>query len=94
MLPRFRYRAVMADGTVENEMCPVLVARCPDPASVRPDPAEVGEVEWRAWSDVRRAVLDGTFEVSPWCAEQVAALPEDLWSVAADPELLPAATRL
>ncbi len=39
VLPAFRYRAVMADGTVENEMCPVFVATTTD--AVRADPDEV-----------------------------------------------------
>ena len=43
VLPGFRYRAVMDDGTVENEMCPVYVATTSDP--VVPDPDEV--VEWK-----------------------------------------------
>jgi isopentenyl-diphosphate Delta-isomerase len=75
MLPTFRYRAVMPDGVVENEMCPVFVARTAD--AVRPDPDEVDSFEWVDWTDFRATVLDGTRDVSPWCVSQVQALPSD-----------------
>lgn len=92
VLPAFRYRAVMPDGTVENEMCPVLVATTTDPP--RADPTEVDEAEWTPWEEFRRSVLDGTREVSPWCREQVAALPAQPWTApAADPGSLPPALR-
>ncbi len=92
VLPAFRYRAVMPDGTVENEMCPVLVAGTTD--TVAPDPAEVADATWVPWVDFRRSVLEGSREVSPWCVEQVAALPEDLaGAAAADPASLPPALR-
>ncbi len=63
ILPAFRYRAVMDDGTAENEMCPVFRATYRGP--VRPDPDEVDSYEWVDWSDVSRPV-------SPWCELQVA----------------------
>ena len=66
ILPAFRYRAVMDDGTAENEMCPVFRAMYRGP--VRPDPAEVDSYEWTAWSDVLSR------PVSPWCELQVAEL--------------------
>lgn len=78
VLPEFRYRAQMDDGTVENELCPVYAALCPDPDSLSPDPDEVAEHVWVDWSDFRQAVLDGRSEVSPWCREQVAAMPARL----------------
>ena len=93
VLPAFRYRAVMGDGVVENEMCPVYVAVTDD----RPDPhpAEVDAVDWVEWVPFRAGVLDGTREISPWCAEQVAALPADpRAAVPADEALLPAAARV
>ena len=74
MLPTFRYRAVMPDGVVENEMCPVFVARTAD--AVRADPDEVDSFEWVDWADFRATVLDGTRDVSPWCVTQVQLLPE------------------
>ena len=73
-LPQFRYRAVMPDGTVENEICPVYLARTADP--VRPEPAEVDDFTWVPWAEFRASVLDGSREVSPWCVEQVRLLPD------------------
>ena len=77
VLPDFRYRAVMDDGTVENEICPVYVATCQDPASIAPDPDEVADHAWEEWATFREAVLDGRRAVSPWCLEQVQAMPAD-----------------
>ncbi len=94
LLPGFRYRAVAADGTVENELCPVFVARCPDPEDLHPDPAEVDDVAWVPWPELRDDVLTGRRDVSLWCAEQVAALPADLAGApAADDASLPPAAR-
>ena len=99
VLPAFRYQAVMADGTRENEMCPVYVARTD--ATPHPDPDEVGGVAWEEWSAFSAAVLAGEREVSPWCRQQVAELVAVLgpsWDgttppVAADPAALPPASR-
>ncbi|CAA9383742.1 MAG: Isopentenyl-diphosphate Delta-isomerase [uncultured Nocardioides sp.] len=93
LLPQFRYRAEM-NGTVENEMCPVFVARTTDP--VRVDPAEVAETTWEPWEEFRRGVLDGSRTVSHWCREQVEQLPADPLSAppAASADLPPAARDL
>ncbi|QIG45475.1 isopentenyl-diphosphate Delta-isomerase [Nocardioides anomalus] len=92
VLPGFRYRAVMDNGTVENELCPVFVATTPD--AVAPDPDEVEDVAWVDWPAFRDEVLAGTRDVSPWCVQQVEALPADPRSApAADPALLPPAAR-
>jgi isopentenyl-diphosphate delta-isomerase len=77
VLPDFRYRAVMEDGTVENEICPVYVATCPTPEAVAPDPDEVADHVWEDWPTFRSDVLAGRRAVSPWCLEQVRAMPAD-----------------
>ena len=56
---------------------PVYVATCPDPRALSPDPDEVDSVEWVDWRDFRADVLAGRREVSPWCLEQIAAIPDD-----------------
>ncbi|CAN5179220.1 isopentenyl-diphosphate Delta-isomerase [soil metagenome] len=90
LLPSFRYRAVMPDGTAENEMCPVFVATTRD--SVFADPAEVDDATWLPWHDFRNSVLDGSRKVSSWCVEQVRELPADpVGSPAADAYSLPPA---
>jgi isopentenyl-diphosphate delta-isomerase len=79
VLPRYRYRAVMDNGTVENEMCPVFVARTGDQPDV--DPAEVEATSWVPWPDFSAGVLDASRDVSPWCRDQV----RELASLGADP---------
>jgi len=92
VLPAFRYRAVMPDGVVENEMCPVFVATTR--GAVAADPEEVASFEWVDWEAFRASVLDGSRQVSPWCVEQVRALPSDPVSASAEPvSALPPAAR-
>jgi len=92
LLPAFRYRAVMPNGVVENEMCPVLVARTADEPAA--DPEEVDDLTWVEWAAFRREVLDGVREISPWCRDQVAQLPEDPTAAPArPPSSLPPAAR-
>nr|WP_232235224.1 MULTISPECIES: isopentenyl-diphosphate Delta-isomerase [Frankia] len=70
-LPDFAYRATAADGLVENEVCPVYVARAlgdPDP-----DPAEVVEWRWVEWDDYRRVAAAAPWALSPWSVDQMAA---------------------
>lgn len=95
VLPRFRYRAVMADGTVENEMCPVF--RAATDAEPNPTPEEVGATEWVDWGSFSEGVLADRREVSPWCAWQVRELsalgPEPLGWPTVHGDQMPAAAR-
>ena len=92
LLPAFRYRAVMPDGVVENEMCPVFVARTDN--EVDADPAEVDSFEWVDWAAFRASVLAGERPVSPWCVDQVLLLPADpVAAVEAPADGLPPAAR-
>jgi isopentenyl-diphosphate delta-isomerase len=94
LLPRFRYRAVMDSGVVENELCPVFRAVASGTPSL--DPAEVDSVEWVDWAPFAHAVRTGQRDISPWCRLQVDELtalgPDPLaWPVADHAELPPAA---
>jgi len=72
VLPDFRYRAVAADGVVENEICPVYVAELVgDPV---PDPTEVMEWAWVRPERFADAVAATPFAFSPWSVVQVAQL--------------------
>ncbi|MEV7605842.1 isopentenyl-diphosphate Delta-isomerase [Paenarthrobacter sp. NPDC089322] len=73
-LPGFRYRAVDPSGIVENEICPVYVARMS--GSVNPNPLEVADYVW-----VTPALLEVSLErtpdvFSPWLAMQFPQLLE------------------
>jgi len=69
VLPEFRYRAVDASGVVENEICPVYVARVV--GDVAPNPAEVAEHVWAPATSVRAAVEATGWAFSPWMVRQL-----------------------
>ncbi len=96
VLPRFRYRA-QGGHVVENELCPVFVARAAGPETSA-DPEEVDDLAWVPWHEFSADVLAGRRPVSPWCVDQVPQLvglgPDPLAWPAADPADLPAAAVL
>jgi isopentenyl-diphosphate delta-isomerase len=70
VLPDFRYRAVDASGVVENEVCPVFVAKAVgEPAPIA---AEVCELQWVNPTALANAVADTPFVFSPWLVDQMA----------------------
>jgi isopentenyl-diphosphate delta-isomerase len=72
ILPGFRYRATAADGTVENERCPVVRALTSAGGTVRRDPDEVEDAQWWTWERCKE--LAGRPEASPWFRLQMAEL--------------------
>ena len=77
VLPSFAYRAVAADGVVENEVCPVFFAHLdgdPEPPPT-PDPEEVAEWRWVPWAAFRAVATTAPWALSPWSVEQVRQLP-------------------
>ena len=77
LLPDFAYRAEMEDGTVEHELCPVLVAEVD--AVPDPDPVEVEEVSWIRWPELLERARREPASLSPWSVEQVHALAALGW---------------
>jgi isopentenyl-diphosphate delta-isomerase len=78
ILPEFHYRAVAVDGVVENEFCPVWVARATN--ELRPNPDEVCDWSWMAWADLLAMNQTAPFMLSPWAQLQldelkIAAVP-------------------
>ena len=73
LLPDFRYRAVMDDGTVENEICPVFTARLA--SAPQPNPEEVDGLVWVPFADVGRMIDDEPERLSPWMREQFGRFP-------------------
>lgn len=93
-LPAFRYRCVMDDGMVENEICPVFFTRASGPFRINPD--EVAEAFWLPWSKFVDDVMSGALAISPWCRLQVEQLRKlgpspRHWPSAPDDQLPPAA---
>ncbi len=72
VLPDFAYTATAADGLVENEVCPVYVARAL--GQPQADPDEVAEWRWVPWDSYVGLAAAAPWAVSPWSALQVGEL--------------------
>lgn len=73
VLPSFEYRATDAFGMVENELCPVYLARTDDDPV--PHPGEVMDLEWVDPADLARALQATPWAFSPWLVLQATQLP-------------------
>jgi len=71
VLPDFRYRATDDGGLVENEVCPVLVARFDDDGGLAPHPLEVAATAWTDPAALALAVESAPFAFSPWMRLQL-----------------------
>lgn len=69
VLPDFRYRATDVSGLVENEICPVVVARLAPGSVVRPNPDEVMDHTWVPVGDLLRTIASAPWALSPWLVE-------------------------
>ncbi|MYM19380.1 isopentenyl-diphosphate Delta-isomerase [Brevibacterium sp. 5221] len=72
VLPDFRYRAIDASGTVENEVCPVFTARLD--GDVRARAEEVMDFAWLEPAALTRALEAAPFAFSPWLVLEWAQL--------------------
>ncbi len=70
------YRAAdPATGRVEHEYDHVLLGLVPPDVAVRPDPAEVAQVEWVEADALRSGLVTDPTRYAPWLAGVVALLP-------------------
>lgn len=73
VLPTYRYRTPPYNGIIENEFCPVYVARANE--SPNPNPEEVEAYRWMAWDTfVQEAMADTADVWSWWCKDQLKQL--------------------
>lgn len=68
----YQYRFVDANGIVENEICPILVAY----ADMNPQPnqEEIDEWRWMRWEEFLIELKKKSQKYSPWCMEEVVIL--------------------
>ncbi|MBA3418840.1 MAG: isopentenyl-diphosphate Delta-isomerase [Geodermatophilaceae bacterium] len=74
VLPDFRYTARMANGIVENEICPVFRTVVATGSPLRPDPAEVADWRWTSMAELRADVATDPDAFSPWMIGQLTQL--------------------
>ncbi len=73
VLPQYRYKTPPYNGIIENEFCPVYLARAT--SELHPNPDEVSEWQWISWQKyVAAAEADQQDVYSWWCKDQLKQL--------------------
>lgn len=68
LVSTYRYRFADINGVVENEICPILIAKCD--AYPRPNTQEVTSYKWVAWSVFLEEIQHFPQNYSPWVIEE------------------------
>lgn len=71
-LPNYRYKTPPFNGIIENEFCPVFVARLQSQTQV--NPAEVEAIRWTPWLDYLQDVAARPDDYSYWAKDQLKQL--------------------
>ncbi len=69
MLPDYRYATPPYEGVVENEFCPVFIARIADTSEVNND--EVEDFSWMSWEDYVSQITIRPEDFSYWAKDQL-----------------------
>ncbi len=73
LLPDYRYKTPPFNGIIENEICPVYIARLESETHINSE--EVEKVRWLPWTDyVSEAESDTSDNYSYWCKDQLKQL--------------------
>jgi isopentenyl-diphosphate delta-isomerase len=72
VLPDYRYTTEPYNGIIENEFCPVYIARIT--RTIAPNAEEVGEYEFMTWDEFRSAIVKHPEQYSYWAKEQAGLL--------------------
>lgn len=72
VLPDYRYKTPLYNGIIENEICPVYVAKIDSLPS--PNPDEVADLTWLSWQDYTTFLNDQADQCSYWCKDQFSQL--------------------
>lgn len=75
LLPNYRYTTPSFNGIIENEFCPVFLARTS--AKFAPNPDEVMDFKWQAWDEVLSAVAANPDIYSYWFKDQLEQLVDN-----------------
>ncbi len=75
VLPKYRYKTPPFNGIIENEFCPVFVARADSLPNQNPE--EVEAIKWMQWQDfISEAEADQEDVWSWWCKDQLKQLKD------------------
>ena len=76
LLPDYRYKTPPFKGIIENELCPVYVARLA--SQPQPNPEEVEVLVWMSWQEYLQDVsADTANKYSYWCKDQLNQLQKN-----------------